>query len=381
MNKNNIFKPLNSSYRHISLFTYEDTLFVWSNISHTIYVFEGAYIALFLLMEESQDLKLQYNPEISAVVKSINQLLNKNESSSKSYEVLDYYRVKELSSLHMTTQIGQFHKLGKINFSLSCDAELHSLIYPAFSFLELNATPYKLHYHFHITYENAQYSIYVNNMQKDTINKKENLLASLVDVIRITFYQNIDYIVALHAASLDYNGTTFIFPGVSGAGKSTLSTFLTHHGFQLYSDEITVIDDQFKILPLYLPTTIKEGSWSVVENFVPNLTILPIHLRFDEQKIKFITPPLTPSTSSSALNAVMIFPKYKANTTTQLTPIAFTEAIARIKDATYQLHNPEMLHYVKSFMRVLLSYKFYTLNYSDLNDALTTIQKLSKTDE
>ncbi len=48
--------------------------------------------------------------------------------------------------------------------------------------------------------------------------------------------------VALHGSSILFNDKAYIFCGQSGAGKSTLSAGLTFKGYDLFSDDLSIID-------------------------------------------------------------------------------------------------------------------------------------------
>lgn len=48
--------------------------------------------------------------------------------------------------------------------------------------------------------------------------------------------------IALHGSSILFNNKAYIFCGQSGAGKSTLSAALTLQGYDLFSDDLSIID-------------------------------------------------------------------------------------------------------------------------------------------
>ncbi len=75
----------------------------------------------------------------------------------------------------------------------------------------------------------------------------------------------------VHAAVLERDGQALIFPATPGAGKSTLSVFLAFHGWNLYSDEMALIDfDTARVMPLFRPVCLKNRSIDLVRSWFPD---------------------------------------------------------------------------------------------------------------
>lgn len=360
---------------------------MWSKNSHSAYIFEGVFGALFFLIEENgycnfpdkylKLLDLEKNPTTLNVIEQINKLLYQKESYKKEMKKEIYLVSNNNISIDSTFSTkGLVCFLYDTFFYIYCDEELEMYIYPIFKYLKSKSENIKnISYIFGVKVENGYYNLYVNNKKK-RVTKKENIIIVLMDLIRITLYINSDYLVALHAASLIYKNKLFIFPGISGAGKSTLSSFLMYNEFQLCSDEVTIIDKGHNIKPIPLPITIKEGSWNIIKNFVKNFNVLPIYKRLDGQNIKFITPITAVNKKVTFSDTIIIFPQYEEKSSTKLKKLTIIEALKLLKDTQYQLKDPYDFDMVKNFLNFLFSNNKYMLTYSDLSQAMDVITKL-----
>jgi HprK-related kinase A len=81
----------------------------------------------------------------------------------------------------------------------------------------------------------------------------------------------------VHSAVLVKDGKAIIFPATPGSGKSTLSAYFSLSGWQLYSDEMAVIDiSTLKVKPLFRPVCLKNQSISLVKSWFPQAVITAI---------------------------------------------------------------------------------------------------------
>lgn len=70
---------------------------------------------------------------------------------------------------------------------------------------------------------------------------REALLTALAETVTSRLAGRVSQGVALHAASVAWNGRSVLIPGPSGAGKSLLSAWLTGRGFDYLGDELAVL--------------------------------------------------------------------------------------------------------------------------------------------
>ncbi|MEA2072434.1 MAG: hypothetical protein U9O86_02525 [Campylobacterota bacterium] len=372
-------KNLKSNYSHLDLYIYEETLFVWSKTTKSLYAFSNYFAALYFSMEETLELPTDLNEEANAIAKTIQKLLT-NKEEKTTYDKEPLIKVPSIPQ-KLTKFSHKTYALYGSYFSLDLDESLTRYIEASFTHLLSSTASKSILYHFEVLLEeDKSYVILANNVKLETVSKKENVLPVLLDFIRIVHYENSDFLVSIHAAVLAKNEKTLILPGVSGAGKSTLSSYLMYNGYALYSDEVTTIDLDFNINSLALCTTIKEPSWKVLSSFTQDINNSEIHERFDKQAIKFLAPPSVERDSLNAKGAYIVFPTYKSGSTTQVSQIDIVQAIALITQAQYHLSKPESAEITKTFLEFLTSCRLYTLVYSDLKSAQDTIEKILQDD-
>lgn len=326
-----------------------------------------------LAKEYLKSLNIKLTPSVEHIINTISDLFHNNDRVIQTHGRYASLKIPKCSSqtLHQDENI---YNIYDTFFSLSIDASLSSYLYDSFKHLKKYSSNKDVKYNFQVLKEEEMYTIYINGMQVEKLALKEKILSILQDLIRITIYENSNFLFAMHSATLEYNNKVLILPGVSGAGKSTLSSFLMHKEFNLYSDEVTSIDTNFDIQALPLCLTLKEGSWKTVDSFSKNLNALHIHHRFDGQKIKFL-PPLNNTVSKiSALNATIIFPMYKEYEDSKVYKLSAVEAISLFVESGYHLSNPEDIEVVKTFLEYVNSCTLYKIIYSDLNDVEQVIK-------
>lgn len=81
----------------------------------------------------------------------------------------------------------------------------------------------------------------------------------------------------IHSAVLVKDGQAIIFPAEPGSGKSTLTTWLGLNGWEVYSDEMAVIDLQsLTVKPLYRPICVKNQSIELINSWRKDAKMTPV---------------------------------------------------------------------------------------------------------
>lgn len=76
----------------------------------------------------------------------------------------------------------------------------------------------------------------------------------------------------VHAAVVEKNGKAIIFPATPGSGKSTLSAYLSQAGWNLYSDEMAIIDvNSNRVNPVFRPVSLKNNSIELFKQWFPDI--------------------------------------------------------------------------------------------------------------
>jgi len=206
---------------------------------------------------------------------------------------------------------------------------------------------------------------------------KSQLATYLQEKMMTCTYQAQSYLITLHAASVEKNGKVIIMPAVAESGKTTLTATLLHHGFKLFSDESTSLDKEGNIHPLPFCMNIKEGSWHILSKRYPHLDTRAVHSRFDGQNIRFLPPENMHEGRQKATH--IIFPRYTPGAKTHLSPVSAKEALTKITEASYQVQNHMDQEKFELILKNLISLPKYMLVYSDLDDAISTIDSVLET--
>ena len=201
------------------------------------------------------------------------------------------------------------------------------------------------------------------------------LILVLQENMITVLYQSKPYLITMHAATIEHNDNLLIFPAVSGSGKTTLTAALMNNNFTVYSDELSVIDKKGKANTLPFSLNIKEGSWHILEKIYPILKQTSYHIRFDDQKVKFLQPLKLVHKSKRPTH--LIFPKYTKNAETKVKELSACDAMSRIKEAGYQLDKPLTKNDFEKILDYLLILPKFSIEYSSLPEAIEAIKGLS----
>lgn len=80
--------------------------------------------------------------------------------------------------------------------------------------------------------------------------------------------------LSYHAAALERGGQALLLPAPPGSGKSTLSAALSHRGWRLMSDEITLYDlRQGSVCGMGRPVNLKNVSIDLIRGFAPDAVL------------------------------------------------------------------------------------------------------------
>ena len=365
---------LKSSYKHLSLYLHGDSLFVYSLATFNLYAFKEESAALFLMLEDNIEEAEEISKENESI-KLIKQILSASDESFEEVTTL------ENSDAHLEVCTEQknyiFYRLNNFVFYFDMqDRKVLKKIDTLFKHIKSTPLIGESINRVAIEVDNGVYKVYINNKFTKEIDDIYQIVPIVLGLIRFMYYRQEPFLVALHAASLEYKGRVLIIPGVSGAGKSTLSVYLSTRGFKLYSDELSVITTDEMMLPIPLGVGVKESSWNLVSEFVPNIEELEVHRRYDAQRVKYAQLDSYASSKLSVKSGVIIFSKYKKNVKSKLEPIDIVETLNIIMNSQYHIYDPKDVTVVAQWLKLLATFEMYRFEYSDLNEAEEIIKKV-----
>ncbi len=178
------------------------------------------------------------------------------------------------------------------------------------------------------------WAIIVNGRPFFSLEREEQIGLGLMHVTRSLLYALGEYDVAFHAAMVARGDCGVMLCAPRERGKSTLAAFLMARGFDLLTDEPALLHlDTSSVSSLPLPVSLKEGSWPLLCDELPQLANAPIHIRSDGTKIRMVHPlPLRPSDGPRRLTQI-VFPQYGPMSVAQLKRASPINALRLLNEA------------------------------------------------
>jgi hypothetical protein len=182
--------------------------------------------------------------------------------------------------------------------------------------------------------------------------------------------------VLIHASAVAVHGVGISFPAPSGSGKSTLVAHLIGNGFEYLADDLTALDASGQVLPWPVPVSVKQGSWTLLDELHPELRSSPA-FKVRETQARLFTPRRAWTARPTPLRA-LVFPRFVESGHMELTRIRPFEALVLLREAGLWLGYPLAEERVSRFLSRLESTPAYTLMYGELADATEAMVKLSQ---
>ena len=212
------------------------------------------------------------------------------------------------------------------------DAELRELIHPLLAHLE-DGSPPALHKEELLLARTAGgFIIFLNGEIQVVSDTPDGMGPLLKDLLLRKALSDHGYLFHLHAAVLERNGRCLLLPGASGSGKTCLTAGLLHAGWNYLSDETAPLDHaSLRVRPVPMAMALKKGAWDVLQPYQRTIRTLPIHLREDGKRVRYLPPPrasMAPDRFDGYPVSWIIFPRFKAGRRSgSLVPVSKSEAL------------------------------------------------------
>jgi len=147
---------------------------------------------------------------------------------------------------------------------------------------------------------------------------------------------------AVHAAALDAGGRGLLMPGRSQSGKSTLAAALAAAGLRLMGDDTIVLAaETLDIRAVPFGISVKDGAWDVLAARFPRLRDLPVHVRPDGKRVRYLLPQMIDPIRVDHRVPVhwIVFPEYAADAGNELLPLSRPIALSRMLQGVTALGN------------------------------------------
>ncbi|MFM1813384.1 MAG: hypothetical protein RLZ98_79 [Pseudomonadota bacterium] len=173
----------------------------------------------------------------------------------------------------------------------------------------------------------------------------------------------------IHASSLSIDGRALLVAGATGAGKSTLTAALVAHGAGYLGDDFAALDNSGTAVGAFpIAASIKSGSWPIVATDFPQLMDSP-EFTLGTRRVRYLDfGKARPSRHDIQSISALIFPHYKRDEESRMTPMTPEHAFAElIASGSEIVGNPRS---VKPLVRLVERCPAWQMDYGRLDDAV-----------
>ncbi|MFL2621592.1 MAG: hypothetical protein ACJ0P3_03310, partial [Flavobacteriaceae bacterium] len=172
------------------------------------------------------------------------------------------------------------------------------------------------------------------------------------------------WLCAFHGCAVQRNNKTFLLLGDSGAGKSTLSSLLSLSDYRFISDDLVLMDHDFKIYDNPAAVSVKENAWPVIDNYYKAFTAIKTSRKLKgETQIKFLPLHTLQNNIPQSFNLdALVWVNYSNDQINHLSRLDKQQALSRLIPDTWIYSD---INSAKAFANWALGIKAYHLDYSD----------------
>lgn len=139
--------------------------------------------------------------------------------------------------------------------------------------------------------------------------------------------------VILHSAVLAKGNKAILFPAPPGSGKSTLTSWLSHNGWRLLSDEMALMTpNSAEVTPFVRPICLKNNAIDLAKEWFPDGRFSHISPNTHKGDVIHLSPPLASwqERYTTAEVVAIVYPQYSANTYCDIYELTKAEAFSTL---------------------------------------------------
>jgi len=192
-----------------------------------------------------------------------------------------------------------------------------------------------------------------------------------------------NHLFLLHSAVVERNGRAFILPGPPGSGKSTLCAAMVLRGWRLLSDELAMMPPgSTDLVPIPRPIGLKEASIEVIRQFDSGAVFGPNCPGTKKGTVAHLRPP-SQSVEQACRKASpqwIIFPNFNPGSQPTLRPISKAMTFLDLAEDSFNFSLLGLTAF-ETLASLIDECDCYELEYGLLEDALTILSELEKSQE
>ena len=144
--------------------------------------------------------------------------------------------------------------------------------------------------------------------------------------------------VIVHSAVLAKNNKAILFPAPPGSGKSTLTSFLAFNGWQLLSDEMSLIlPDTSYVTPFVRPICLKNASIALAKSWFPEANFSSVAPDTHKGDVIHLSPPADSwLKKDKSLEIIgVVFPNYNKDKELDIYQLNKTQAFTQLAENSF----------------------------------------------
>jgi hypothetical protein len=254
-------------------------------------------------------------------------------------------------------------------------------LHPVLAHLECDAADGREEVVLDISVKGNVQTLSEDGREVDTCEGLDRLTPIVLSHIRRICVGRHPYVLQVHAGALFDGRRCILLPADPGHGKTTLTAALMRAGYQLLTDEVSLLESgTLRIWPAPLPLAIKPGSLQPLSASYPQLRDLDSHLRDDLQRVRYLSPEhaqLVPDLQQTYPVGRIVFPRYRPQSPTELRSIGRAEALTRLLHESFPAPEPFECDQIKDLVRWMRTLDCFELSLSSLDEAVERLQALA----
>jgi hypothetical protein len=224
--------------------------------------------------------------------------------------------------------------------------------------------------------KDAGWAICINSREFFSLADERQLGLGMLHAARSLVYAEGRYDVAFHAGMVAGKDDSLMLCAPREAGKSTLAAYLVAQGFDFVADEPALLDlASGTVAPLRLPISLKEGSWTVLQERWPQLASAPVHVRSDGARIRFLHAK-NPHSRPRQVTQI-VFPSYRPHAAPELELLSLLRTLQLLHKGGMLLAKGFSRERFESFLEWLVRIPGYRMQYASLEEAQLMLEKSS----
>jgi HprK-related kinase A len=183
--------------------------------------------------------------------------------------------------------------------------------------------------------------------------------------------------VIVHSAVLAKNDQAILFPAPPGSGKSTLTSFLAFNGWQLLSDEMSLIlPNTSQVVPFVRPICLKNASIDLAKSWFPEANFSSIAPDTHKGDVIHLSPPANSwQLKNKPVEIVgVVFPNYNKDKDLEIYQLNKTQAFTQLAENSFNYGVIGDIGF-QTLTKVIDKVDSFEIHYNDLKEVKAFLEE------